>query len=155
MDTKPWSGFRAWLYSLIFRSPKTNRLIVDLAELEPSDRVLDVGCGPGAAVRRAADIVVAGSATGVDRAQPMVDIARRRSGSHNWEDRLAGLAEMRRVLGGGGRAMILEQDGKKHGLTEAEADAVAADLTDAGFDSVEVARHDGQVVITARVGSTS
>ena len=69
MDTKPWSGFRSWVYSLIFRSPKSNRLIVDLAALNPDDRVLDIGCGPGAAVRRAADTVVAGSAMGVDRAE--------------------------------------------------------------------------------------
>ena len=181
MDTKPWSGFRSWVYSLIFRSPKSNRLIVELAELEPADRVLDIGCGPGAAVRRAADMVVAGSAVGVDRAEPMVQIARRRSRSrpnvdfrvgsaealpfpdgsftvvwtahsfHHWADRAAGLAEMRRVLDDGGRALILEQDGKKHGLTETEADGVAADLDETGFGAVEIVRHDDQVVIIALV----
>ena len=185
MDTKPWSGFRAWLYSLIFRSPKTNRLIVELAELEPSDRTLDIGCGPGAAVRLAADIVVEGAATGVDRAEAMVDIAQRRSRSHHnaafrvgsaealpfddgaftvvwtahsfhhWEDRKAGMAEMRRVLDDGGRALILEQDGKKHGLTGAEADQVASDLTAVGFDAVEIVRLEDQVVITGRVGSSA
>jgi ubiquinone/menaquinone biosynthesis C-methylase UbiE len=180
MDTKPWSGFRARLYSLIFRSPKTNRLIVQLAELTATDRALDIGCGPGAAVRFAADIVVDGVAVGIDRAQPMVDIARRRSRSysntkfevgsaeavpfedgaftvvwtahsfHHWEDRRAGLTEMYRVLDGGGRALILEQDGKKHGLTADEAERVATDLDHVGFRSIDVSRVDKQVVISAR-----
>ncbi|NNF87504.1 MAG: methyltransferase domain-containing protein, partial [Acidimicrobiia bacterium] len=79
MDTKPWTGFRARIYSVIWRSPKTNSLVVRLAGLSASDRVLDIGCGPGAAVRKAAAIVVDGEAAGVDRSEPMVDIARRRS----------------------------------------------------------------------------
>jgi ubiquinone/menaquinone biosynthesis C-methylase UbiE len=180
MDTKPWSGFRAWLYSLIFRSPKSNRLIVELAGLTSTDRTLDIGCGPGAAVRFAADIVVDGAAMGVDRAQAMVDIARRRSRSyantafevgaaealpfedgsftvawtahsfHHWEDRRAGIAEMYRVLNRGGRAFILEQDGKTHGLSAEEAERVAVDLEQVGFRSIDISRHDDQVVITAR-----
>ena len=73
---------------------------------------------------------------------------------HHWADRMAGLAEMRRVLDDGGRALILEQDGKKHGLTAPEADNVAADLAEAGFGAVEIVRRDDQVVIIARVGPT-
>ena len=182
MDTKAWSGFRAKLYSLLFRAPKSNRLLVDLAELLPSDRSLDIGCGPGAAVRMAADIVSRGEAVGVDRAQPMIDIARRRSSGygnvrfevgsaeslpfpdasftvvwtahsfHHWEDRRAGLAEMRRVLAEGGRGLILEQHGKKHGLTDPQTEAVRADLESLGFSGVSARKVDKQVVISAVAG---
>ena len=181
MDTKPWSAFRARIYSFFFRSPKSNRLIVSLADLSSTDRALDIGCGPGAAVRRAAEVVANGTATGVDRAETMVDIARSRSAAHpnarfevgsaeslpfeegaftvawtahsfhHWEDQQAGLTEARRVLAPGGRLLILEQDGKKHGLTEVEAERVAADLEGVGFETVDISRLDGQVVLLARV----
>lgn len=182
MDTGPWSGFRAWIYSLIFRSPKSNRLIVELAALTGSDRALDIGCGPGAAVRNAAEFVHDGLAAGVDRAEKMIAIARKRSeglpnvefrvgsaetlpfddGSftvvwtahsfHHWEDRRAGMAEMYRVLRPDGRALILEQDEKKHGLTATQADVVVSDLVELGFSDVSVERLEKQVVISARRG---
>ncbi|MBT8166142.1 MAG: class I SAM-dependent methyltransferase [Acidimicrobiia bacterium] len=183
MDTKPWTGFRARIYSVIWRSPKTNSLVVRLAGLSASDRVLDIGCGPGAAVRKAAAIVVDGEAAGVDRSEPMVDIARRRSrrfpnarfevgsaeslpfadGSftvvwtahsfHHWEDRDAGLAEMLRVLSDGGRGLILETDGKKHGLTDSASAAVVADMERLGFRDVAVEKVDKQVIISGVCGS--
>ncbi|HBJ31269.1 MAG TPA: methyltransferase type 11, partial [Dehalococcoidia bacterium] len=31
--------------------------LVELAEIQPDDRVLDVGCGPGFVARRAAELV--------------------------------------------------------------------------------------------------
>ncbi|MGI9647488.1 MAG: class I SAM-dependent methyltransferase [Acidimicrobiia bacterium] len=178
MDNKPWSRFRAGLYSLIFRSPKSNRLLVEFLGLEASDRTLDVGCGPGAAVRLAAGVVAAGEAVGVDRAEAMVEIARKRSSDfgnvrfevgraeslpfedgsftvvwtahsfHHWEDRRAGLAEMRRVLSDGGRAVVLETDGKKHGLDQAGVARVSEAMEDLGFAPVTVEKVDKQVAIT-------
>lgn len=183
MDSKPWSRFRAGLYSLIFRSPKSNRILVGMLELSPADRTLDVGCGPGAAVRLAAEAVTSGEAVGVDRAEAMVEIARKRStdyqnvryevapaeslpfddGSftvvwtahslHHWEDGPAGLAEMRRVLSEGGRGVVLEQDGKKHGLDEAGVAKVSKAMEDLGFGSVTVRKVDKQVIITGVAGT--
>lgn len=182
MDDQPWSGFRAWLYSLIFRTPKSNKLVVEHAGVSSGDRALDIGCGPGAAVRQAA--TRAREAVGVDRSQPMVDIARKRSrrvsnvrfevGSaeslpfpddsftvawtahsyHHWEDPAAGLTEVKRVLVPGGTLVILEQDGKKHGLTDAESAGVAATLERLGFTAVDITRRDKQVLISATAPGT-
>lgn len=140
-DIKPWSSFRARLYSLIYRNPESNQLIVQLAEPASDEKALDIGCGPGAAVRKAAE--TAREAVGVDRAEKMLRIARNRSAGsanvrfevgavedlpfaddefdvawtvhafHHWEDQTAGLAECRRVLAPGGRLLIMEKDVKK------------------------------------------
>ena len=50
------------------------RLVADLANLQDTDHVLDIGCGPGTAARIAAQ---RGSrVTGVDPAEPMLHLAR-------------------------------------------------------------------------------
>jgi SAM-dependent methyltransferase len=77
MDTSPWSKLKSEIYALIGRNPRSNRVIASIADLSPDQVVLDIGCGPGAAVRAAAGSVA--RAVGVDRSEAMVDIARRRS----------------------------------------------------------------------------
>lgn len=140
-DEQPWSRLKSELYSLVGRNPRSNKRLVRFAQLGPGDHVLDIGCGPGAAVRRAARIAVAGSATGVDASPSMVAIARRRSKTvpnaafevgaaealpfedqrfshvwsihafHHWNDPDAGLAECWRVLAPGGTAFMAETRG--------------------------------------------
>lgn len=137
-DEQAWSRLKAAIYSFVYRNPKSNRLLVDHAALAPEDSVLDIGCGPGAAVRSAASVVTAGLAAGVDRSPAMIDIARKRSAEldnvsfevgsaealpfdddtftvvwtvhafHHWENREQGLSEAHRVLAPGGRLLILE-----------------------------------------------
>jgi len=116
-----------------------SRLVADLADVGPGDRVLDVGCGPGGAAREAArrGAVV----TGVDPAPLMLRLGRylsgRRAGreirfvpgtaealpvpdqsvtvawaissAHHWADVPAGLRELHRVLEPGGRLIIAER----------------------------------------------
>ncbi len=55
-----------------------NRWMVECLDVGPHDRVLDVGCGPGLAVARAAE-VSAGGVVGVDASETMVRMARRRN----------------------------------------------------------------------------
>jgi ubiquinone/menaquinone biosynthesis C-methylase UbiE len=111
-------------------------LAMELAALHPSDQLVDVGCGPGAAARRAARI--GAGVTGIDPAGVMLDVARtltrRRSvvyldgraealplpdgaatvvwsiaSVHHWADVGAGIAEAGRVLQDGGRLVAIER----------------------------------------------
>src|SRR5258708_35696424 len=55
-----------------------------LMDLQPADRVLDLGCGTGWASRRMARMVTAGEVVGLDVADEMLNRARQASGGiHN------------------------------------------------------------------------
>jgi SAM-dependent methyltransferase len=112
-------------------------LAVRLTGLQPGDHVVDVGCGPGSAVRRAARS--GARATGVDPAPVMLGLARRLThrrptarftegaaealpladgcatvvwsiaSVHHWPDLDGGIAEARRVLESGGRLLAVER----------------------------------------------
>ncbi len=146
-----WSGFKSWIYSLFQGNPERSKAIVQFAGVGPQDRVLDVGCGPGSALRHALDAGV-GSAAGVDpspsmvkRASQNVPEARVAEGSaenlpfedasftkvwsvsafHHWANRDRGVAEMMRVLEPSGSFYLAERQLKKgtsgHGISEADA----------------------------------
>lgn len=136
-----------------------SRLVADLAQLSPGDRVLDVGCGPGGAAREAARRGAA--VTGVDpsplmlrmgawlsrgrsagavtylegtaEALPVRDssmaVAWAISSAHHWRDIAAGVREVRRVLAPRGLMIVAEE------LTRPEARGRAAH----GFTRAEAA----------------
>ncbi|MBV8462142.1 MAG: class I SAM-dependent methyltransferase [Acidimicrobiales bacterium] len=113
------------------------RLAEELSGLGPDDTVVDVGCGPGAAVRRAAGR--ASTVTGVDPSPTMLRVARLLSqplqnarfvegtaealpvpsdsvsvlwsiaSVHHWADLDAGLGEALRTLKPGGRLVAIER----------------------------------------------
>ena len=113
------------------------RLATRLAELEASDVVIDIGCGPGAAARHAAR--QGARVIGVDPAAVMRRVARvltlpfthvryvegtaeqipvpdssativwSIATVHHWQDVEAGLREVRRVLRAGGRLVAIER----------------------------------------------
>ena len=115
------------------------RAAADAAGLTPADRVADIGCGPGTAVRHAARH--AATAAGIDPDPAMLRLARwstalRRppnvswlegraeklpladaqatvawaiNSVHHWEDRGAGIGEAWRILAPGGRLVLVER----------------------------------------------
>lgn len=177
MDTSPWSRLKSEIYALLGPNPKSNRMVAESADLEHAHVVLDVGCGPGAAVRAASGSVT--RAVGVDRSEPMIAIARRRSkrfenvefltagaedlpfpdaafdrvwtihSFHHWQDRPGGIAECRRVLKPAGRLLIVESDtSSAHGLDPTRAAELADDLRAAGFVNASVSKPGRQMVVT-------
>lgn len=162
-----WSPFKVWLYSLRFRSPKSNIATVEFASVSANDRFLDVGCGLGAALEAAA--AAGAEVAGVDPSPSMVTRARRRvpqaevkvgsaeeipfpdrhftvvinvSSFHHWADREAGLKEIMRALAPGGRLHIVEgllKEGKDgHGLDPRDAKSLANKLLELGYVETKV-----------------
>jgi ubiquinone/menaquinone biosynthesis C-methylase UbiE len=77
------SGPLGVLAGLIMRMRPSNRLrnlrTVELLDIRPDDRVLEVGFGPGLAVARAAELATAGKVVGIDHSELMLRQASRRN----------------------------------------------------------------------------
>ncbi|WP_345607045.1 class I SAM-dependent methyltransferase [Pseudonocardia adelaidensis] len=56
-----------------------NRWAVELLDVRPTDRVIELGCGPGVAIAALATRATRGSVVGVDHSQVMIRQARRRN----------------------------------------------------------------------------
>jgi ubiquinone/menaquinone biosynthesis C-methylase UbiE len=123
--------------SMSFGRRESAQLAMGLSELQPGQTIIDIGCGPGAAVRHAAR--TGAIAIGVDPAPVMLRMARfltRTSNGvryvkgtaealpvpedsvsvawsiatvHHWSDLEAGLREVQRVLTSGGRFVAVER----------------------------------------------
>jgi len=59
---------------------RRNLWTIDLLDLQPTDRVLELGFGPGVALAAAARRVTHGLVVGVDHSETMARVARRRNG---------------------------------------------------------------------------
>lgn len=133
------TGFAGTLagISMLALGRSNAKLVTELARLTPQDQALDVGCGPGNAVRLAG--ATAARVTGVDPSAEMLRIASAVTGKardiswlrggaedlpvpdasasvywtvasvHHWPDVGAGLAEAHRVLRPGGRLLAVER----------------------------------------------
>jgi ubiquinone/menaquinone biosynthesis C-methylase UbiE len=112
------------------------RVAAELTALDPTDHLVDIGCGPGSAARYAA--ARGTRVTGVDPAAVMLDLARRLTRRdrvayvegaaealplgdgeatvmwalatvHHWPDLTGALSEIQRVLAPGGRFVAIER----------------------------------------------
>ncbi|MCH9669667.1 MAG: class I SAM-dependent methyltransferase [Actinomycetia bacterium] len=137
-DHPGFAGVTGSVFAAIFllNGRANARLAADLTQISPADHVVDVGCGPGNAVRTAARR--GAQAIGVDPSRAMLRVARLSTrdsavqwaeggaeslpvptGSatvvwalatvHHWRDVTAGLAEAHRVLSPGGRLLAVER----------------------------------------------
>jgi ubiquinone/menaquinone biosynthesis C-methylase UbiE len=120
---------------------KRRQIVLHNLELKPGESVVDIGTGPGfVALEMAEEVGSTGSVLGVDRSEPMLELATRRCAELSWvsfrpgeatslpcddasfdvavsvqvyeyvSDIKAALAEMFRVLKPGGRAAIVATD---------------------------------------------
>ena len=68
------TGWLGWLvgHLMAAKSAPMNRLAVELLEVKPEDRILEIGFGPGTAVALLAERAQRGFVAGVDRSEVMV-----------------------------------------------------------------------------------
>jgi ubiquinone/menaquinone biosynthesis C-methylase UbiE len=168
------TGLAAGLVMLLAGRARA-RLPVEVASVSGADRVVDIGCGPGSSVRLAARR--GAQVIGVDPAPVMLRLARTFTRGHpaitwsqgaveelpvpdgwatvvwsvatvhHWRDVTAGLTEVRRVLGPGGRFLAIERVVRagatglaSHGWTESQAQSFADQCRAAGFEAVRIDR---------------
>lgn len=131
-----------------------SRWAVGLLDLQPADRFLEVGCGPGVALKAAR--AQTSHVVGVDRSPIMARVARRRSGATtieasaeslphfgesfdaalavntvgHWPDPVAGLRAIHGAMRPGGTIAVVSQP---RGGAFKNNDEVIAQLTEAGF----------------------
>ncbi|HEX6197733.1 MAG TPA: class I SAM-dependent methyltransferase [Jiangellaceae bacterium] len=171
---RSFGAIAARVYRLLHRNPESNRIVIDMLELTPDDRVLEIGCGPGAAVELAAERIGAERVAAVDPSPTFVDMVRKRvpgadvrvgsaseipfddgtftviwsiASMHHWPSREPGLDAQVAKLAPGGRLVIAERllDKPGHGITETQTAEVMDYLKGLGLADVESATARGKL----------
>jgi SAM-dependent methyltransferase len=68
-----------WIFGRRSSNVQRNRWAVELLEVQPTDRVIELGCGPGVAIAALADRANQGLVVGVDHSEVVIGQARRRN----------------------------------------------------------------------------
>jgi SAM-dependent methyltransferase len=77
--TGPGGHLAGWVMGRRSSNVRRNRWAVELLDVQPTDRVIEVGCGPGIAIAALACRATQGLAVGVDHSEVMIRQARRRN----------------------------------------------------------------------------
>lgn len=83
-----WNDETAERYARKYGDCATNRLPVEEIQLPAHATIVDIGCGTGATLRRAADFVAEGVLIGIDPVPRMLEIAREQTAAHHAADRI-------------------------------------------------------------------
>ena len=90
----PLGTVAGWIMSARDSNRKRNRWTVDLLGIRPYDRVLEIGFGPGLALRDCCERAVSGRVVGLDHSPVMLSQAARRN------RRAVGSGQLRLICGG-------------------------------------------------------
>ena len=77
--TGPAGHVAGWVMGRRSSNVERNHWAVDLLDIRPTDRVLELGCGPGVAIEALARRATEGLVVGVDHSAVMISQARRRN----------------------------------------------------------------------------
>jgi ubiquinone/menaquinone biosynthesis C-methylase UbiE len=77
-----------WVMGHRSSNVQRNRWAVELLDVQPTDHVLELGCGPGVAVAALADRATRGLVVGVDHSEVMIRQARRRNAAVSRQGRV-------------------------------------------------------------------
>jgi ubiquinone/menaquinone biosynthesis C-methylase UbiE len=75
----PLGHVEGWIFGHRPSNVRRNRWAVELLDLQPTDRVIELGCGPGVAIAALARDATRGLVLGVDHSGVMIGQARRRN----------------------------------------------------------------------------
>ncbi len=153
--------------SMLFGRGRAARLAVDATGISPKDRVVDIGCGPGTAIRAASrrcDVAIgvdpspaslrlgrminrirrirnvtflAGKAEDLPIPDSNATVVWALSSFHHWVNQAGGLAEAKRVLEPGGQLLVMERLVKPGAHGHALHGLTPAQLADAKSALVE------------------
>jgi SAM-dependent methyltransferase len=77
--TGPAGHVEGWIFGRRSSNVRRNRWAVELLEVQPTDRVIELGCGPGVAVAALAERATEGLVVGIDHSEVMIGQARHRN----------------------------------------------------------------------------
>jgi ubiquinone/menaquinone biosynthesis C-methylase UbiE len=77
--TGPGGHIAGWVMGHRSSNVQRNRWAVELLDVQPTDHVLELGCGPGVAIAALAGRATRGLVVGVDHSEVMIRQARRRN----------------------------------------------------------------------------
>jgi SAM-dependent methyltransferase len=77
--TGPAGHIEGWIFGRRSSNVRRNRWAVELLNVQPSDRIIELGCGPGVAVGALASRACRGLVVGVDHSEVMIRQASRRN----------------------------------------------------------------------------